>query len=70
MGRPSSGDAAVDLTKVMKKRSVQVEIQAVVGVQVTTGGSERSVGLDGDRRGPRGAARRAGRGKGCSPRLP
>lgn len=54
----------MDLTKVMKKGSVQVKIRAVVWVQVTTGESERSVGLDGDTWGAQGAAWGAGRGTG------
>ena len=47
VGRPSKEDAAVDLVKVMKKRSVRVKIQGVVRVQVTTGESEMSVGREG-----------------------
>ena len=56
VGRPSKEDAAVDLVKVMKKRSVRVKIQGVVRVQVTTGESEMSVGREGDTLGAQGGS--------------
>ena len=67
VGRPSREDTVVDLIKVMKKRSVQVKIQGVVRVQVTTGESEMSVGREGDTLGAqRGSAEgRVGHGVGA-----
>ena len=67
VGRPSKEDAAVDLVKVMKKRSVRVKIQGVVRVQVTTGESEMSVGREGDTLGAKGgsAEGRVGHGGQC-----